>query len=257
MNRRRKGDIMTDASWPRRCTTTRESLILAAQHGGEEGRGALSEIYRRYFFPVLALLAAPHRRASAPAELAHAFFAERLVLRGDLAKYDKTKATRFRYWLFTAAHHFFLNHLAYERRPRRDCRLTMGYDPELHDVRGQTGTEHAAARQEAHRLLLEVVSELRAEYCASSSSDHDGALRSFEAFKPFLVMKMTDAQCTAVARDLGVTPNTAKVRLSRLREKFAKRFRSSVIVQYGFDDLQACLNAWCAATLEEPPKPAA
>jgi hypothetical protein len=123
--------------------------------------------------------------------LAHAFFAERLVLRGDLAKYDKTKARRFRYWLFKAAHHFFLNHLAYERRAMRDGRLTVEYDPELHDVGGQSEPEQAASRQDAHRLVSDIVSELRVEYCASSSSDEDAALRNFEALKPFLVTKMT------------------------------------------------------------------
>ncbi len=248
---------MADPSWPRRCTTTREDLILAAQRGGEEGRGALSEIYKRYFFPVLTLLAAPRRRAKAPADLAHAFFAERLVLGGDLAKYDKTKGKHFRYWLFKAAHRFFLSHLAYEHRQIRDSRLTVGYDPELHDVGGGSEPEQAAARRHAHRLLIDIVSELRVECCASASSDEDAALRSFEALKPFLVSKMTEAQCAVIARDLGIEPNTAKVRLSRLRRRFAKRFQSSVIVQYGFDDLQACLNAWRDAALEGPPEPAA
>jgi hypothetical protein len=60
-----------------------------------------------------------------------------------------------------------------------------------------------------------------------------------------------------IARDLGIEPNTAKVRLSRLRRRFAKRFQSSVIVQYGFDDLQACLNAWRDAALGGPAEPAA
>ena len=247
---------MADASWPRRCTTTRENLILDAQRGGAEGRRALSEIYKRYFFPVVSLLAAPHRRASAPDHLAHAFFAERIVLRGDLAKYDKAKARKFRYWLFKAAHRFFLNHQAHQRRPKRDIRLTVAYDPDLHDVGGAAEPEQTAARRRAHRLLLQIVSELRAEYCASSSSDEGAALRSFEALKPFLVTKMTEAQCAAVARELGIETNAAKVRLSRLRRRFAEQFRRSVIVQYGFDDVQACLNAWCSA-LDEPPEPAA
>jgi DNA-directed RNA polymerase specialized sigma24 family protein len=246
---------MVDPSWPRRCTTTRQSLILAAQRGGEEGRGALSEIYKRYFFPVLTLLAAPNRRAKAPAELAQAFFVERLVLRGDLAKYDKAKGPGFRYWLFGAAHRFFLSHLAYERRLKRDSRLTVEYDPELHDVGGGSETEQAVARRKAHRLLNDIVAELRVEYCASSSSDESAALHSFEALKPFLVAKLTEVQCAAIARDLGIEPNAAKVRLLRLRRRFAKRFQSSVIAEYGFDDLQACLNAWCAAALEGPPEP--
>jgi DNA-directed RNA polymerase specialized sigma24 family protein len=249
---------MVDQSWPRVCATTRESLILAAQRDGAEGRGALSEIYKRYFHPVRKLLAAPHRRARAtPDDLAHAFFAERLVLAGDLAKYDKTKARRFRHWLFKAAHTFLLSHLAYERRPIRDSRLTVEYDPELHDFGGGSEPERVTAKRRAHRLLIDIVSELRVEYCASASADEDAALRSFEALKPFLVTRMTEAECVVIARDLGIEPNAVKVRLSRLRSRFAKRFRSSVIVQYGFDDLQACLNAWSAAALEELPEPAA
>jgi hypothetical protein len=218
---------------------------------------AFSELYKRYFFPVVTRLAAPDLRARAPADLAHAFFAERLVLAGDLAKYDKAKATRFRSWLFKAVRRFFLNDLAYERRPIRDSRLTVEYDPELHDVGGGSEPERAAARRRAHRLLIDTVSELRVEYCASSSSDEDAALRSFEAFKPFLVTTMTEAQGAVIAGELGIEPNAAKVRLSRLRGRFAKRFRSSVIVQYGFDDLKACLNAWSAAALDEPPEPTA
>jgi hypothetical protein len=246
---------MADPSWPRRCTTTRESLIFAAQHGGVEGRWALSEIYKRYYFSVLKLFSARHRRVKEPAVLAHAFLAERLVLAGDLARYDRTKGRAFRFWLFKAAHHFYLNHRDYEHRPIRDSRLTVGYDPELHDINGESGPEQAVARRKAHRLLINIVSELRAEYCASSNLDKDAALRSFEAFKPFLVTKMTEAQCAVIARDLGVEPNAAKVRLSRLRQRFVERFQGSVMAQYGFDDLRACLNAWCAAALEDPPEP--
>jgi DNA-directed RNA polymerase specialized sigma24 family protein len=189
--------------------------------------------------------------------VAHAFFTERLVLAGDLAKYDKAKGRGFRYWLFRAAHRFFLNHLAYEHSPIRDSRLTVGYDPELHDVSGDSEPEQGAARRRAHRLLIDIVSELRVECCASSISDENAALRSFEALKPFLVTKLTEAQCATIARDLGIEPNTAKVRLTRLRKRFAKRFRSSVMVQYGFEDVQACLNAWCTAALAAPPEPSA
>ncbi|HEY3494854.1 MAG TPA: hypothetical protein VGK73_09220, partial [Polyangiaceae bacterium] len=83
---------------------------------------------------MLTLFAAPKRRARAPADLAHEFFAVRLALGGDLAKYDRTKAKQFRNWLFTAAHRFFLNHVAHEAGAPRDWRLTVEYDPELHDA---------------------------------------------------------------------------------------------------------------------------
>ncbi|HEY3496050.1 MAG TPA: hypothetical protein VGK73_15235, partial [Polyangiaceae bacterium] len=125
-----------------------------------------------------------------------------------------------------------------------------------HDAGGGSEPEHDAGRREAYRILSDIVSELRAEYCASNADD-DAALRCFEALKPFLVMKLTEAQCAVIARDLGIEPNTAKQRLRRLKLRFAKRFQSSVIVQYGFDDLQESLNAWCAAARGDPPDPAA
>jgi len=246
---------MAEWNWPRRCHTTRESLVLAAQSGGPRARDALAELYRLYFYPVLAVLSA-YRGRELASELAHAFLAKQLA-EGEVTRFDPERKTRFRSWLLSRARSSFFKWLRSQRASARDERLTVSLDelPEVEAVRDRrVSPQRAYSRGECLRLLREVLDRLRIDYCRTAGCDAVAALESFEALKPFLVAEMNGAQCEELAARLGIEPNAIKQRSLRLRRRFAKELQHSAIAEWGFDDVEASLAALREA-LHPPPPP--
>jgi hypothetical protein len=250
----REENEMAGFNWPRRCEKTRWSLILTARAGGESARVAIAELYRLYFYPVANLFAA-RRGPEAGYELAQRYFVERVLPGKELARLKPDKTPRFRTWLFMSAFAFLW------RRRRADCakqcdeRVTISLDQAVGETRalgGPSACPEAGCRQgDSLELLKDALARLREEYCASSRDGREASLKAFDAMKPFLpASEMSAAECQALALELGIKPNTAKKRVSRLQRRFVGLLHGDIVSQHGFEDVEAALE-----TLRESQRP--
>src|SRR3954468_11006335 len=176
--------------WPRRCRTTRLSMVRAAAAGGAAAEAAHAELYRAYFYPVYALIAARRGREAAE-ELTQSFFVERLLDSQDLARFDPTKCRKFRNWLFTAVDSFLKNEWKARRRKCRDVRRTLALDFEAAEIRflnePTADPESRYNRAWALCVLSNVITRVRGEFCESvPRADRARAEIRFDALKIFL-----------------------------------------------------------------------
>jgi DNA-directed RNA polymerase specialized sigma24 family protein len=222
--------IGNNGLWPRRCQTTRLSLVLAAASGGKAAEPALAGLYRAYFYPVYALMAARRGREAAE-ELTQAFFVERMLDSADLARFDPKKCRRFRSWLFTAVESFLKNEWKTKRRKCRDVRRTLSLDFEAAEIRflndPAIDPESRYNRAWALCVLSNVITRLRHECCASvPQAERADAEACFDALKVFLPGPELEASAyQGVATALGMSPELIKGRVCRLRERFGEQLR--------------------------------
>lgn len=246
---------MAGFDWPRRCEKTRWSLILTAREGGESARAAIAELYRLYFYPVAGLFAA-RRGPEAGLELAQRYFVERLLPGKELARLKPEKTPRFRTWLFMSAFAFLSRRRRASWAVWCDERMTISLEHSVGETRALPAPcPEAECRQgDSLEMLKDALARLREEYCASSRDSREASLKAFEAMKPFLpASEMSGAECRAVALELGIKPNTAKKRVSRLQRRFVGLLHGDIVSQHGFEDVEAALE-----TLREsqrPPRP--
>lgn len=221
------------AVWPRRCRTTRWSVVLAAANAGDEQRDALAELYRSYWYPVFAVMAARRGREAAE-ELTQAFFVERILGARDLRRVDPRKCRRFRSWLFHAVESFLKNDWRHRRRKRRDTRLTVSFDGAEAELRCRrefsNDPERLFDRAWALCVLSSVIQQVGDSYTGSGPHrDREQATARFEKLKVFLPGPNTEPSCyAAVAQELQMTPDAVKQLVSRLRERFAELLRAEI-----------------------------
>jgi RNA polymerase sigma-70 factor (ECF subfamily) len=216
-------------------------MVLAAAAGGESADAARAGLYRAYFYPVYALIAARRGRDAAE-ELTQAFFAERLILRNDLACFDPSKCRRFRSWLFTAVESFLMNERKAQRRKCRDVRKTLALDFEAAEIRFMSDPtidpERRYHRAWALVVLSSVIDRLRREYCAS----HRGAARAeaearFDTLKAYLPgPELEESAYKDVALRLGMSPEAVKQRVCQLRKRFGAELWEHVAELVASDD---------------------
>jgi RNA polymerase sigma factor (sigma-70 family) len=220
-------------AWPRRCRTTHLSMVLAAAEGGESAEAARAGLYRAYFYPVYALIAARRGREAAE-ELTQAFFAERMILRNDLARFDPNKCRKFRNWLFTAVDSFLMNEWRAQRRKRRDVRKTLALDFEAAEIRFMNDPaiepERRYERAWALCVLSHVIARLRDEYCAASrGAARATAAARFDALKAYLPgPELDESAYKEMALRLGMSAEAVKQRVYQLRKRFGEQLREHV-----------------------------
>jgi DNA-directed RNA polymerase specialized sigma24 family protein len=222
--------LANDAVWPRRCRTTRLSMVLAAAAGGESGEAALGGLYQAYFYPVYALIAARRGREAAE-ELTQAFFFERMVRGKDLARFDPEKCRQFRGWLFTAVESFLKNEWKARRRKCRDARKTLALDFESAEIRflrePTTDPESRYNRAWALCVLSNVIARLRREYCGSAPrAARARAAVCFDALKVFLPgPELEESAYEGVAAALDMSTDRIKRRVCHMRQRFGEQLR--------------------------------
>ncbi|HEY3498639.1 MAG TPA: hypothetical protein VGK73_28305 [Polyangiaceae bacterium] len=94
---------------------TEWSVVLKA--GREDGSAALAALCKAYWYPVYSFLRAKGADPERAADLTQGFF-EYLIEKGEVRKADPARG-RFRSFLRSAAKHFYLNAIDYERRQKR------------------------------------------------------------------------------------------------------------------------------------------
>lgn len=214
--------------------TTQWSLIIrAAAEDPAEREQALQEICTRYWPPVYAFIRSRGHSPHDAEDFTQSFFTA-LLRRGDFAKADAGSG-RLRSYLLGAAQHF----LASEYR-RGQC-LKRGGGGELLSLdagraeaeclipepRDELTPERVFERQWAVTLMETVVRELEARYAAK------GQAELFAALRPCLLTTEENSPAAEKARHLGITEQALRMKLHRLRQRYAETLRRTVRATLG------------------------
>lgn len=201
--------------------------------GTAEGRSALEQLCRSYWFPLHAFV---RRRGFEPAEaedLTQEFFI-RLLASDGLAAASPERG-RFRTFLLGSLKNFLANEWDKSRRLKRGGHLEFldwdALEPEARgrlEPAGPGGDETAFDREWAETLVQGVLARLRAEV------EGDSGPERFAALKPFLV---TEAPATyaEVGTHLGLSEGAVKSAIFRLRRRYAELLRAAVADTVGGD----------------------
>jgi len=190
-------------------------------------RAALEELCETYWYPLYAYARRTGSSRDDAAELVQQFFAM-LLERGDFERADPTRG-RFRAWLLTALRNFAANERERRRALKRGGeRRLLSFDADEADTR--FASEPADPRSPERRfewnwaksLLERALARLEAEQARIGRRAH------FEALFPSLTEDYDAAPHAEVAARLGVSENSLKVALHRLRKRLGELLRDEV-----------------------------
>ncbi len=208
--------------------TTRWTLVLAAGNDASaQGREALDQLCRAYWFPLYAYIRRWGHDAHAAEDLTQGFFA-RLLERNDFARLTRDGG-KFRSFLLTALNHFLANeHERTQALKRGGGQLPLSLDDE--DAEGRYLREPAHAhspdrlyeRQWALALMEHALEQLAEEQAAAGKADAFAKVRSFLSREP------EPGEYAALASGLGLAPGTLAVQVHRLRERYRRLVRAAV-----------------------------
>jgi RNA polymerase sigma-70 factor (ECF subfamily) len=213
---------------PRRFSTTRWSLVLAAGNASAEGaHEALAELCRLYWYPVYAFV---RRRGHAPEDsldLTQEFFT-RLIEQDSVKTADPARG-KFRSWLLGALKHFLANEWDRTTAQKRDHRRVVSLDGEeaenryLREPDSSTDPERLFHRRWALSLLERVMTRLRDE-CRNEEK-----AELFEKVKGLLIgPEAEEPAYQPIARELGIRPETLRVTVFRLRKRYGALLRQEI-----------------------------
>jgi len=227
---RTPGDGVGDAARePRAFATTHWSLITrAGEPGTPEGRAALEELCRVYWFPIYEF-ARRRGLSSADAEdRTQGFFAD-LIARGSVAQADTVRG-RFRTFLLSSFEHYCSHERARAGAAKRGGGQTVVSLEAMQAVEGRlrhepaTGEspERAYDRKWAMSLIDMTLASVRGEYAVI------GKAEVFDELRVARWGGLGKARYAEIASRLGMTEGAVKVAAHRLRHRFSERFRTEV-----------------------------
>lgn len=205
--------------------TTRWSLVLAAQQGGDatQMHRAMSALCQDYWYPLYAFV---RRRGHAPhdaQDLTQAFF---LSLLETHAAADPARG-KFRSYLLGALKNFLANdwHRGQTQKRGGGQRLVEwdALDAEARyalEPAEQSDAETLYDRRWAMELLARAVEKLRAEFAAK------GEAETFEVLKGTLSGAGPDRG--QIAQQLGMSEGALKVAIHRLRQSYREVLRAEI-----------------------------
>ncbi len=206
-------------------TSTHWSVILEAANG--ESSAALEELCRTYWYPLYAYV---RRRGYSPEDaedLTQDFFAGLLARRG-LETVSPLKG-KFRSFLLASMNHMLADDWDRKNRLKRGGgQPILSFDAMAaeHRYALEPVDDRTAEKIFEHRwavaLVEQVLSRLNEEYGRKGRED------LFKALQLFLTNDRADHDYRAAARQLGMTQDTVRVAVYRLRQEFGTLFRESV-----------------------------
>ena len=217
----------TAAAFP----ATRWSVVLQARQDAspDQGRAALEELCRQYWFPLYAFA----RRRGLPSadaeDLTQSFFAELLTAR--LFEAADPAQGRLRTFLLTAFQRRLADHHRREHALKRGGGLQI-ISIDLDAAEGRLRVEPADHETPesafevrwAVALLEAAMTRLEQEYAAEGKPAH------FEALRPFLTAAQTHGEGYAeLAGQLQLTKMAARQAVHRMRERFRQILRHCVL----------------------------
>jgi len=212
--------------------TTHWSVVLRAREASDEtstlvAREALEALCRTYWRPVFACIRTRAKDLGDAEDLTQEFF-YRLLAGSYLTQIDPAKG-RFRSFLSVAIQHFLSNALDRVRSQKRGGHVHFvsleQFAEELRtefEPRSNETPERVFERRWAMSFLAVVLDRLRNE-CTE-----DGGRELFEILKPFLTGDGRGAVYAELAPKLGLTEAALKMRVSRLRSRYAQLVREEV-----------------------------
>jgi RNA polymerase sigma-70 factor (ECF subfamily) len=212
---------------PERFPTTRVSLVLAAASEGSQARDAFADLCRIYWRPLYAFI---RRRGSNPDEaqdLTQGFLAH--LLEAHALRAFRQERGRFRNFLLATLRNFLANqHNAAQAQKRgggiRLLPLDFAADAEQSfsvEPRDNRTPEKIFERQWALTVVNQATARLRGEY------EHSGKGELFRHLHPYLTGD-DDTRYRAVAAAIGISENSVKVAVHRLRQRFHEALREEI-----------------------------
>lgn len=207
---------------------THWSLVLSASDpNSPESIAALEKLCRTYWYPLYAYVRRCGQSPEDAKDLTQEFFA-RLLEHHWVERADRQKG-RFRSFLLSAMNHFLANEWNKARAQKRGggvapvplqfetAETRYGHEPI------DTATpEHSYERRWALTLLDRVLQRLRAEY------NQEGRMDLFTALHPCLMGDRTAQPYGELAVKLGVSENTVKSAVHRLRQRYRELLRDEI-----------------------------
>lgn len=208
--------------------TTQWSLIVraAADDPAERDR-ALAEICTLYWPPVYAFIRSRGNSPHDAEDLTQGLFAE-LLERNDFARADANHGRLRSYLLASACNHLTEAHRHKHRLKRGGHDVILSIDAEsaelcclIPEPRDEMSPDRVFERQWAITVMEGVVTALQERY----EQKGQGAL--FQALKPFLMASAAAPQAE-LAETLGMSAQSLRVSLHRLRQRYAELLRQAV-----------------------------
>lgn len=198
---------------------TRWTLVARSRGDDPQARAALSELCAAYYVPVVAFLRRDGRAEDAARDLAHDFFAK-LLAGGAIEGADPLRG-KFRSYLLGALKHFAADQRDKAHTAKRGggaVHAEIDAEAEIADA-GAELPDAEFDRQWALTVLARAMGRLEAEMAA------EGKTAQFEALRPWLTDSAPQA---AAAEKLGMSVDTVKVAIHRLRRRFRESVKTEI-----------------------------
>jgi len=209
--------------------TTRWSMVVRAGHDDAQGRLALAELLKIYWYPLYAFLRRQGHAREDAEDLTQGFFT-RLIEKADLSKVEIDRG-RFRSYLLAGVKHFAANEWNRERAQKRGGgRTILDLDMDLEGAEDRYRLEPADTttpellydRRWALTLLATVLRRLQQEMLARGHPER------FAHLKVFLEGDGSGPSYDDLAHRLSMTPGAVKVCVHRMRSRFRELLRQEV-----------------------------
>jgi len=217
---------MSDLMRPRKLSTTRWTLVLAAS-GDEaaDAHAAWASLCQQYWYPVYAFVKRHGRSEDDARDLTQAFFA-RTFEKHSFA-HARRERGRFRTFLLTSVANFLANQHEREHARKRGGGLPhVALDATPPDAAAIDLPDTLDPNQVYERCWASATLEsamTRLERTHAAPAEH----KRFERLKPLLTD--TDAQpYAAIARDLDVSEGAIRVAVHRLRRQYGQCLRDTI-----------------------------
>ena len=227
-------DDRDQPSAPRRFTTTRWSVVLAAGRepsvsAGTAARDALAVLCQTYWYPLYAYARRRGHDAEEARDLTQSFFV-RLLDKNAIAAANPQRG-RFRSFLLTAMKNFLANEWKSASAEKRGGgRAILPLSADFDSAERQYAREPADAltperlyeRRWALALLDAVLADLQSQYSAG------GKAALFEHLKPYLTGDSHAPPQAQTAANLGLSEGATQVAIHRIRRKYRELLRAHI-----------------------------
>jgi len=227
---------------------TRWTLVARARQSGAEGRGAIEELCRDYWFPIYAFLRRRGYSQHDAEDWTQGFFQE--LLEDGLFQAAAADRGRLRTLLLSGLERFIADRLRHDHAQKRGggvpsisiewARAEERYFAEPVDERDPE-TLYLAAW--ARSLVERARTRLRESYGAKAAL--------YTALEPFLMSEDGRARYREAAEAHGINESTARVHVFRLRQRFAALLEEEVAQTVETPEEAAEEMAWLRATLAD------
>ena len=208
--------------------TTHWSVVLSArQKDSPQSLVALETLCRTYWYPLYAYVRRQGHSPHDAQDLTQEFFAR--LLEKDYLKAAAQEKGRFRTFLIVALKRFLANEWDRLRAQKRGGGVrAVSLDTELAEQRYQVepladaSADRVFERRWALTLLDHTMARLREEFTSA------GKAKEFDLLKACLTAERGEISYGQIAAGLGMSENTARVAVHRLRRRFREVFREEI-----------------------------